>query len=139
MLSLPILVIVACNVISREIHFSSCHKHGTKEKFWVPTRNQTSHLWIPRSNALWLSHRDSMVSKSQYKVHIWHASCILLRSAMSIVSCFANRIRKTVSFKHGIYFCFNLAISLKWYLPKVSKIFIISWETLSGGFKWKWL
>ena len=26
--------------------FSSCHEHGTKEKFWVPMRNSTSDLQI---------------------------------------------------------------------------------------------
>ena len=24
--------------------FSSCHEHGTKKKFWVPTRNRTLEL-----------------------------------------------------------------------------------------------
>ena len=50
-------------------------------------------------NALLLSHRDSMVSKAHYKVHVWHVLCILLGSAMSLVSCFVNRIRKMVSFE----------------------------------------
>ena len=36
---------------------SSCHERGTKKKFWVPMRNRTSDLRIPRSNALPLSHR----------------------------------------------------------------------------------
>ena len=35
-------------------------------------RNQTSDLWIPRSDALPLSHRDSAVSKVYYKVHMTH-------------------------------------------------------------------
>ena len=35
----------------RERCFSSCHDCGTKEKFWVPTRNWTSDLWIPRSDS----------------------------------------------------------------------------------------
>ena len=41
----------------------SCHKLGTKKKFWVSTRNQTSELWILLSDALPLTHRDSMVSE----------------------------------------------------------------------------
>ena len=32
--------------------FSSCHEYGTKEKFWVPTRNRTSDLRILRSDSL---------------------------------------------------------------------------------------
>ena len=43
------------------------------------------------SNALPLSHRESMVSKAHYKIYIWHMSCILLGSAISVVSCFVNR------------------------------------------------
>ena len=50
-------------------------------------------------NALLLSHRDSMMSKAHYKVHVWHVLCILLGSAMSLLSCFVNRIRKMVSFE----------------------------------------
>ena len=33
-------------------------------------RNRTSNLRIPRADALPLSHKDSMVSKAHYKVHI---------------------------------------------------------------------
>ena len=50
-------------------------------------------------NALLLSHRDSMASKAHYKVHVWNVFCILLGSAMSLLSCFVNRIRKMVSFE----------------------------------------
>ena len=42
----------------RNIYFSSCLGRGTKNKFRVPARNRTSDLWIPRSDALLLSHRD---------------------------------------------------------------------------------
>ena len=48
-------------------------------------RNQTSDLWIPRSNALPLSHRDSTVSEVYCEVHI------LLASAMLIASSFRMR------------------------------------------------
>ena len=81
-----------------KVVISSCHERGTKKTFWVPIRNWTSDLRIPCSDALPQSRRDSMVSKAYYKVHIWHASCILLRSAMSIASCFVNWIRKMVTF-----------------------------------------
>ena len=33
-------------------------------------RNRTSDLWIPRSDALPLSHRDPMVSEVYYEVHM---------------------------------------------------------------------
>ena len=33
-------------------------------------RNETSDLRIPRSDALSLSHRDSMISKVHYQVHM---------------------------------------------------------------------
>ena len=36
-------------------------------------RNQTSDLWIPHSDALPLSHRDSMASEVCYEVHMIHA------------------------------------------------------------------
>ena len=41
---------------------------GQRKKF--PMRNRTSNLRIPRSDALPLSHRDSMVSNSLYEAHI---------------------------------------------------------------------
>ena len=50
--------------------FLSCHEHGTKKKFSVPMRNQTSDLLILCFNALPLSHRDSTVSEVYYRVHI---------------------------------------------------------------------
>ena len=65
-------------------------------------RNQTSGLWILHSETLLLSHRDSMVSKAHFKVHIWQASCILFGSAVSIASYFLSSIRKKVSCKLGI-------------------------------------
>ena len=71
-----------------------------KEKFWVPMRNWTSVLQIPCSEALPLSHRNSMVSKVLTKF-IHNTSCILLESAMSIASYFVYSIRKIVSFKLG--------------------------------------
>ena len=36
-------------------------------------RNRTSDLWIPHSDTLPLSHRDSMVSKVCYEVHMTRA------------------------------------------------------------------
>ena len=80
-----------------KVVISSCHELGTKKTFRVPIRNRTSDVRIPCSDALLQSRRDSMVSKAYYKVHIWHTSCILLRSVMSIASCFVNWIRKMVT------------------------------------------
>ena len=50
--------------------FSFCHERGTKKKFWVPMRNRTSDLRIPRFDAPPLSHRDSTVSEVFYEVHM---------------------------------------------------------------------
>ena len=44
--------------------FLSCHKHGTKKKFWVPMRNWTSDLQIPHCDALPLSQNQSRKSES---------------------------------------------------------------------------
>ena len=44
----------------RERCFSSCHERGTKKTFWVPMGNWTSDLRFTRSDALTLSHRDSL-------------------------------------------------------------------------------
>ena len=41
---------------------------GQRKKF--PMRNRTSNLRIPRSDALPLSHRDSMVSNALYEANI---------------------------------------------------------------------
>ena len=59
-------------LIAEKDIFSSCDKYGTKKKFWVPMRNWTSNLRIPRSDALPLSYRDSMVSEVYYEVHMTH-------------------------------------------------------------------
>ena len=68
-------------VVNKERCLLSCHKLGTKKKFWVPMRNQTSGLQILYFNALPLSHREFMVSKVHYKVHnymtrVLHTVCI---------------------------------------------------------------
>ena len=52
--------------IFRETCFSSCHERGTKKKFWVPMRNQTSDLRIPCSDALPLSHGERGPLRSSY-------------------------------------------------------------------------
>ena len=52
-----------------------CETCGTKKKNWVPMRNRTLDLRIPRSDALPLSHRDPSVSEVLYEVHM---ACILL-------------------------------------------------------------
>ena len=75
---------------------SSCHERETKKKFWVPMRNRTSLLRIPRSDALPLSHRDSMVSRARYKVYIWQASCIMRGCSSS--SLFLYRAQNLPSF-----------------------------------------
>ena len=70
-------------IVSKERCFSSCHERGTKKKFWVPTRNRTSDL---RFRAAMLYHWATETPRwvRFIKKFIWHASCILLGSAMSI-------------------------------------------------------
>ena len=46
----------------------------------VPMRNQTSDLWILCSDTLPLNHRDFMVSKAHFKVHISCLKLILSKS-----------------------------------------------------------
>ena len=49
-----------------------------EQKFiWVHMRNRTSDLWIPRSDALPQSHRDSIVSETHYEIRVWHLSIFL--------------------------------------------------------------
>ena len=55
----------------------------------------------PRSGGVPLGHWDSTVSEIYHEVYIWHASYILLGSAISIASCFVNKGRKIVSFELG--------------------------------------
>ena len=57
---------------------------GQKKKSEFPWGTRVEPL---SSNALPLSHRDSVVRETYYEVHVWHSSCILLGSAMSIASC----------------------------------------------------
>ena len=85
-------------------------------------------------NALLLSHRDSMLSKAHYKVHVWHVLCILLGSAMSLLSCFVNRIRKMVSFeldKDIEKGCFFFAMGHAH--PRVSVVQQEHWSVKSEG------
>ena len=78
----------ARSILWKKMFFLTCHECRTKEKFWVPLRNQTSDLRISQSDALPLSHRDSTVSKAHCEVvyiHIQHLSCILLGLAMLLI------------------------------------------------------
>ena len=77
----------------------SCHKPGTKKQFWVPMRNQTSDLWIPHSNALPLSLRDSTVSEVYYKIHMTHMRTARISFVDSIM--FVNGVGEMVSFELG--------------------------------------
>ena len=61
----------------RERCSSSCHKYGTRQKFWLPMRNWTLELQISHPDALPQSHWDSEVRKAQYEVHIWHTAIFL--------------------------------------------------------------
>ena len=46
------LVLANIEIIRERCFFSSCHERGKKKKFWVPMRNRTSDLRIPRSDAV---------------------------------------------------------------------------------------
>ena len=70
----------------RKMFFAFSHELGTKKKFWVPMRNRASGLRIPRSDIYHWATETSRWARSITKF-IWHASFILLRSAMSIASC----------------------------------------------------
>ena len=81
-----------------------------KKKFWVPTRNQNSDFKILHSDALALSHRDSMVSEVHYKVHIWHAFFFVSRSWLDIKHLYFLTKLKTYHLSYFIkeLFCFWL-------------------------------
>ena len=84
--------------------FSPCHKRGSEEKFWVPMRNQTSDLGFRTSMLYHWATETLWLVRSTMKF-IWHISCILLRSEMSIVifSCYVSLphgCRKTMTMTH---------------------------------------
>ena len=126
--------------------FLSCHEHGTEKKFWVPMKNRTSDLWIPLSDALPLSHRDSMMNKDIMNVIL----CLYSESFLcpmfmtrwkhlsldSILPCICsvidrtwlqNMARTSVTHKvsaiksHGIiifgFICFFLSLFLSFFFP----------------------
>ena len=72
----------------RNKHITILSQAWDEGRILSPTRNQTSDLWIPLSDALLPSHRGSIVNKTPYEFHIWHASCILLGSSILLVSHF---------------------------------------------------
>ena len=84
--------------LEKDVFFLSCHERGTKKKFWVTMRNQTSDLWILHSNALPLSHTDSMVNKVYYEVHM---TCVLHTARISNVDCvmFVDRNQRDDKFE----------------------------------------
>ena len=96
--------------------FLSCHKCGTKKKFWVTTRNQTSDLWILHSNALPLSHTDSMVNKVDYEVHMTR---VLHTARISNVDCvmFVDKNKRDGKFwaqQRNRERCFFFVLSQAW-------------------------
>ena len=63
-------------------------------------RNRTSDLWILHTDALSLSHRDSMVSEVYYEVHLTRVLHTARISNVDSVM-FVNRIREMASFELG--------------------------------------
>ena len=53
--------------VRRRKIISSCHERGIKKKKKKYAKNLTPDLWIPRSSALPLSHRDSVVREGGVK------------------------------------------------------------------------
>ena len=54
--------------VRRRKRISSCHERGIKKKYiYIYAKNLTPDLWIPRSSALPLSHRDSVVRERGVK------------------------------------------------------------------------
>ena len=126
--------------------FLSCHEHGTEKQFWVFMKNWTSDLWIPLSDALSLSHRDSMMNKDIMNVILCGDSesflCPMFMtrwkhlSLDSILPCICsvidrtwlqNMARTSVTHKvsaiksHGIiifgFICFFLSLFLSFFFP----------------------
>ena len=89
----------------REGCFIVLSRAWIKKKFWVPMRNRTSDVRIPRSDAQKLSHKHSMVSKALYEVHVWHPSCKPLGSTMSI--CFSMSLARDKTIKYLSLFLYR--------------------------------
>ena len=60
-----------------KIKLSACHERGTKKKSESPTGFEPLTSQTPGGHSIYLSYGELMV-------HICHASCILLGSAMSM-------------------------------------------------------
>ena len=67
----------------RKMFFFSCHKHGTKKKL-SPYKESN---FRPSDSVLRCSTTKPLYGEQGLLKLIWHASCILLGSGMSIASC----------------------------------------------------
>ena len=95
----------------------------------VPTRNRTSDLRIPRSDALPLSHRDSTVSEVYYEVHMTRVLTLLLFGLSSIVLYFF------VCFYFVLFFSLRASKNcIKFWLLKVKHGFQLSLSFFSGPY-----
>ena len=88
---------------NRERCFSSRHKRRTKKNFWVPMRNRTSDLLIPRSDAAPLSHKDSTVSVVYYEAHMTRVRPVLFFLYSTLVT------RRKTSFSIFMYFYLEIS------------------------------
>ena len=79
--------------------FPPCHERGTKKKFWVSMRNRTSHLRIPRF--------DALITEPQGL----HSERGLLRSSHISLPLFCCGLNKEQRFKKNASFCFVFQVT----------------------------
>ena len=82
--------------IERDVFFSSCHEHRTKEKLLrvYSMRNRTSDLPIPSSMPWPLRHRDSKVSEVYYEVYMTRVlHTVRISNVDSVMFVDRNKIR----------------------------------------------
>ena len=91
--------------------FPPCHERGTKKNFWVSMRNRTSHLRIPRF--------DALITEPQRL----HSERGLLRSSHISLPLFCCGLNKEQRFKKNASFCF--VVQVTYWLP-----FLQSWSSL---------
>ena len=64
-----------------------------EEEIWIPSKNRTPDLRIPRSDALPLTrHRDYTVSEIYYEVYMTHLSTNMLLSTLLILAVCKTRV-----------------------------------------------
>ena len=97
-----IWVLTQSNISVAKTKWSTCQERVTEKKVWVPDRIRTYDLPnTGRALYIHLSYGELVDSEALYKVNFWHASCILLGSAMSMSHCMVKEWNIVVNFKLG--------------------------------------